>query len=186
MKRRTAGLTALMALVLLAAGSQVSADRVKFRQNILPIDCLLQNISNGTGTDLQLTPDECGDIINPPPEEPSPEHSPLEEPPPENKTSHHHETTPRPVFSYELPAIPDYSFDTSQPPDDLTPPPSNSQSPEPPTGNFATTTKPKKTGSGAAKYILMGLGGFAAALTVGLIFFHAQWLSFLRRFLSKP
>lgn len=43
------------------------AVNAKFKQLIVPMDCVFQQVNDGTGTVIYLTPAACGQIVTPPP-----------------------------------------------------------------------------------------------------------------------
>lgn len=55
--------------------NDASAVNGKLKQQILPLDCIYEEVNDGTGTLIYLTPEECGQIPDPEPEpeEPDPE-----------------------------------------------------------------------------------------------------------------
>jgi hypothetical protein len=60
----------IMAGVLVLAigfGATVDAESTTFKQQILPLNCVFEDINDGLGTLHYLTPAECGQIIPPPP-----------------------------------------------------------------------------------------------------------------------
>lgn len=47
--------------------SSALAVHATFKQQIVPMNCVFQQVNDGTGTIIYLTPKECGVIVNPPP-----------------------------------------------------------------------------------------------------------------------
>ena len=65
---------ALCLSVLLSLFSQHNtyAKNAELTQQILPLNCIFQIVNDGASTIIYLTPEECGQIPEPEPEEPSP------------------------------------------------------------------------------------------------------------------
>jgi hypothetical protein len=60
----------IMAGILVLAigfGAKADAESATFKQQILPLNCVFEDINDGLGTLHYLTPAECGQIIPPPP-----------------------------------------------------------------------------------------------------------------------
>lgn len=47
--------------------AQVLAASTNFEQKILPLNCQFEEVNDGTGTIIYLTPEQCGALVNPPP-----------------------------------------------------------------------------------------------------------------------
>jgi hypothetical protein len=59
--------SALTAVLLMCPFAGAQATTTNFSQKILPLDCIFQEVNDGTGTLIYLTPEECGVILTPPP-----------------------------------------------------------------------------------------------------------------------
>jgi hypothetical protein len=62
---------AAIAGVLLLQSSSVSAKSTSLTQRIVPLNCVLQTIDNGTGIRYQVAPENCGVVVGPPAKIPS-------------------------------------------------------------------------------------------------------------------
>lgn len=68
--RLTVGWSLLFVLavgVALLPAAPAQAATTTFSQKILPLNCVFQEVNDGTGTLIYLTPQECGVILTPPP-----------------------------------------------------------------------------------------------------------------------
>jgi hypothetical protein len=60
----------IMSVVFSTAAVAASA-KANFKQLILPLNCVFQQVNDGTGTIIYLTPAACGQLVHPPPGTPS-------------------------------------------------------------------------------------------------------------------
>jgi hypothetical protein len=71
MVRRTIWQTSCLVIAWLVGGLWVAAPvfaaSAAFGQKILPLNCVFEQVNDGTGTIIYLTPAACGQVITPPP-----------------------------------------------------------------------------------------------------------------------